>query len=155
MTTPDTSAHRPPTSASGALGRAQRRAHELNLLARYAAVTRKGPLRAARVSVSEGSMVQVSGVDASRTVFVEPHVLTESVAPEQVWGVVQDLFKLALVARTQPGARVVLLVAGEPAAASVRRLLTSASGLSIVEVEVADLDRDETARGGIDFAGSC
>ncbi len=110
---------------------------EAGLLARFAASAGSGPLRAARVSVSEGSTVLVAGVDEQRSLFVEPHLLTGTIQADQAWAVVQDLFKLALVARTHPGARAVLLVADEQAAASARRFLRRAPGLTIVEVVVA------------------
>lgn len=128
----------PPAAAglSPAAGQAARRAQELHLLAAYAATARRGPLVPTRVSVSQGSTVLVAGVDAGRSLFVEPHLLSGPIGPDRVWAVVQDLFKLALVARTHPGARAVLLVAGEPAAASARRVLASAPSLGIVEIQV-------------------
>lgn len=136
MTATDTPSTPPATAAPGLTDPASVRDGEAQLLATFAATARRGPLRAARVSVS-GSTVLVAGVDAQRALFVEPHLLTAPIAADQAWAVMQDLFKLALVARTHPGSRAVLLLAGEPAAASARRFLTRAPGLAIVEIAVA------------------
>ena len=126
----------PHTCAPVGSGVASLRAGEVQLLACFAATQRRGPLRAARVSVSEGSTVLVAGVDAQRSLFVEPHLLAGPIAADQAWAVMQDLFKLALVARTHPGSRAVLLLAGEPAAVAARRFLTRAPGLAVVEAAV-------------------
>lgn len=115
-------------------GLAARRRLEIELLTRFAASQDQGHLAPARVEVSGGSHVHVDGVDAACSLFVEAHAFAEALGPSQTVDVVQDLFKLALVARTHPRARAVLLLGGERAVASVRAIARTVPGLQAVEL---------------------
>lgn len=112
------------------------RRREIELLTCYAATQDHGLLAPARVEVSGGSSVHVDGVDGSGTLFVEAHAYAEPLDRAQCTLVVQDLFKLALVGRTHPGARTVLVVAGLPAARSVGALVAAMPSLQQIDVVV-------------------
>lgn len=124
----------PATTPVAGLAAARRR--EIALLTRYAHTQPFGLLAPARVGVSGGSSVHVDGVDASGTLYVEAHAYEGPLDQSQTTLVIQDLFKLALVARTRPGARPVLLLAGSEAAESVRRLLVAMPSLRPVQIVV-------------------
>ncbi len=112
------------------------RRREIALLTRYATSQDHGLLAPARVEVSGGSSVHVDGVDGAGTLFVEAHAYDESLDRAQSTLVVQDLFKLALVGRTHPSARTVLVLAGLPAARSVRALVAVMPSLREIEIVV-------------------
>lgn len=118
-------------------GLAALRRQEIALLSRYAQAVGHGQLAPARVPVSEGSAVHVDGVDVAQRLFVEAHAYADSLDRTQISLVAQDLFKLALVARANPGGRAVLLLAGHAAArslASMRRRVPSLAEVEIVVV---------------------
>lgn len=122
-------------------GLAARRRVEIELLTRFGVSQGHGRLAPARVEVSGGSSVHVDGVDAARSLFVEAHAYAEALDPSQtvdMVDLVQDLFKLALVARTHPRARAVLLLGGEQAVASVRTIVRTVPSLQSVELVAVD-----------------
>ncbi|GAB95194.1 hypothetical protein BJY21_002631 [Kineosphaera limosa] len=130
-----------PAAGSGLLrgrpnGLAALRRVEIELLMRYAEAVGHGHLAPASVPVSEGSAVHVDGVDAARTLFVEAHAYRDTLDRAQLDLVVQDLFKLALVARANPQGRSVLLLGGHAAAQSLSQMRRRVPSLAEVEIVV-------------------
>jgi hypothetical protein len=119
---------------------AQRRAEPL-ILAELAA--ERGIVLAPRsLSLPEGARVDIDGVSADETVFVEVFAHQGRLKGGQCHKVAQDALKLITLARGKPNARLVLAFGDEDAAKSVcgRSWLAEALRTWKIEVFVAKLN---------------
>jgi hypothetical protein len=101
-----------------------------------------------KIRLPEGGHVQIDGVDHEAGVYVEAFAHQGTLKVGQIRKVIMDAFKLAFLARTRPGAQMILLFS-DPAASTLftsKRWFAQAIRQLGVQVEVVDVPEELKAR---------
>src|SRR5712692_1664441 len=100
------------------------------------------------IQLLEGGHVEVDGVDPEAGVYVEALAHQGPLKGGQIRKVIMDAFKLAFLARTRPGAQMILLFSDPAASApfTSKRWFAQAIRQLGLQVEVVDIPEEMKAR---------
>jgi hypothetical protein len=107
------------------------------------------PLTKQRVLFENGSWCEVDGVSADGLVLVEAFAHHGKMAGSQPKKVSEDAFKLVSIAKTRPGARLIVAFADDVAASSFLGKSWKAEALRLWGVEVLVVELRQDVRTGI------
>jgi hypothetical protein len=107
------------------------------------------PLAKARIAFDNGSWCEVDGVSADGDVLVEAFAHQGKMIGGQLKKVAEDAFKLVTVAKSRPGARLIVAFADDVAAKSFLGKSWKAEALRIWGVEVLVVELHDDVRAGI------